>query len=136
MKREILEAKKINKQFTNGTFNQVLTDVSFSVEEGEFVAIVGKSGCGKSTLLYILSSMDTNYGGQLLIDNELVTGASRDRLARIRNEKIGFVFQFHYLLAEFSVLDNIILPALKLNKLPKKEIADQALYWLRTLDIE
>lgn len=136
MHESILEARDISKSFKNGTNDQVLSHISFVVNKGEFVSLVGKSGCGKSTLLYILSTMDTDYDGELLIDEELVTGKNANRLAEVRNEKIGFVFQFHYLLNEFTVLDNVIIPALKLNRLTEKEIKDKALHWLQTLDIE
>ena len=136
MHESILEARDISKSFKNGTNDQVLSHISFDVNKGEFVSLVGKSGCGKSTLLYILSTMDTDYDGELLIDEELVTGKNANRLAEVRNEKIGFVFQFHYLLNEFTVLDNVIIPALKLNRLTEKEIKDKALHWLQTLDIE
>jgi lipoprotein-releasing system ATP-binding protein len=94
----------------------VLKKVDLEVKRGEFVSITGKSGCGKSTLLYILSTMDTDYEGDVMIDGEPTRGLSGPRLARIRNEKIGFVFQFHYLLPEFSVLKNVMLPGLKLGK--------------------
>ena len=136
MHESILEARDISKSFKNGTNDRVLSHISFVVNKGEFVSLVGKSGCGKSTLLYILSTMDTDYDGELLIDEELVTGKNANRLAEVRNEKIGFVFQFHYLLNEFTVLDNVIIPALKLNRLTEKEIKDKALHWLQTLDIE
>ena len=97
----ILETKKINKFFHEPTEFQVLKDISFDVKKGEFLSMIGKSGSGKSTLLYILSTMDTDYKGELFIDNKLMTGLSIDQLAEVRNEKIGFVFQFHYLLHEF-----------------------------------
>jgi lipoprotein-releasing system ATP-binding protein len=107
-----------------------------SVNHGEFVSIVGKSGCGKSTLLYLLSTMDTEYEGQLLINNEIITGKTDKELAQIRNEKIGFVFQFHYLLSEYNVLKNVMLPGLKLAKLSEKEIENSAMEHLKTLDME
>jgi lipoprotein-releasing system ATP-binding protein len=113
----------------------VLNDVSFSINKGEFVSVVGKSGCGKSTLLYVLSTMDTDYDGELYIDSERVTGKKASRLAQTRNEKIGFVFQFHYLLNEFTVLKNVMLPALKLNRYSEKEIEQNALKWLDALGI-
>ncbi|HET9276532.1 MAG TPA: ABC transporter ATP-binding protein, partial [Flavitalea sp.] len=97
--------------------------------------VMGKSGCGKSTLLYILSTMDTDYEGELLIDGELMTEKDQKRLAQVRNEKIGFVFQFHYLLNEFSVLRNVMLPGLKLNHFSEKEIEDNALRWLNVLGV-
>ena len=136
MSQLILQAKNINKRFKNDSREQVLTNISFDINKGEFVSVVGKSGCGKSTLLYILSTMDTDYEGELLIDGELLTGKNANRLAQVRNEKIGFVFQFHYLLNEFTVLDNVILPALKLNRLTEEEIKDKALNWITILGIE
>ena len=130
-----LEAKHISKSFQDHIESRVLNDVSFKVEKGEFVSVMGKSGCGKSTLLYILSTMDTSYEGSLLIDGELMTGQSNHRLAEVRNEKIGFVFQFHYLLNEFSVIKNVMLPGLKLNKYTEKEIEANAMKWLNVLGI-
>jgi len=109
--------------------------VSLDVRRGEFVSITGKSGCGKSTLLYILSTMDTDYEGQVAIDGEPTRGLSGDRLARIRSEKIGFVFQFHYLLPEFSVLHNVMLPGLKLGKHSRAEVEHRAMDRLRQLDM-
>ena len=98
----ILETRNIDKFFHDPVEFQVLKKISFEVKKGEFLSMIGKSGSGKSTLLYILSTMDTDYKGELLIDNEIVTHKTKDQLAQIRNEKIGFVFQFHYLLPEFS----------------------------------
>lgn len=132
----ILQASHINKYFHDPITVPVLNDLSMSVNKGEFVAVVGKSGCGKSTLLYILSTMDTDYEGQLWIEQELVTNKKEKQLAQIRNEKIGFVFQFHYLLNEFSVLKNVMLPGLKLNKYSEQEVEHRAMERLRMLHIE
>jgi lipoprotein-releasing system ATP-binding protein len=134
--QKVLEARKINKEFHDPVTVNVLTDISFSVNKGEFVSVVGKSGCGKSTLLYILSTMDTDYSGELLIDEESMDRKKEKELARIRNEKIGFVFQFHYLLNEFTVLRNIMLPALKLASYSEKEIEERAMQKLLMLDME
>jgi lipoprotein-releasing system ATP-binding protein len=98
--------------------------------------MIGKSGSGKSTLLYILSTMDTDYQGNLIIDGEAVTGYNQDQLAAIRNEKIGFVFQFHYLLAEFSCLKNVMIPALRLGNYSEKEIEERAFQKLKMLGLE
>lgn len=136
MSELILQAKHINKSFHDPVTVRVLSDINFSVNKGEFVSVTGRSGCGKSTLLYILSTMDTDYEGELLIDNEIMTGKKEGGLARIRNEKIGFVFQFHYLLNEFSVLKNVMLPGLKLNKYPAAEVEQKAMEKLKILDIE
>ncbi len=136
MAEKIIEASKIVKEFHDPVTVKVLKEVSFSVNKGEFVSITGKSGCGKSTLLYILSTMDTDYKGDLYFDGELMRNKKHDELAHIRNAKIGFVFQFHYLLPEFSVLKNVMLPGLKLAKLSTQEIEHNAMEKLRMLGIE
>ena len=133
MSNKVLETKGLTKYFYDPIQFQVLKAINMSINHGEFVSIVGKSGCGKSTLLYLLSTMDTNYEGQLFINEELITGKSDQELAQIRNEKIGFVFQFHYLLNEFSVLKNVMLPALKGNKKSVQEIEFDAIEHLKKL---
>lgn len=131
-----LQVQNTNKYFYTPTEFHVLKDISFEVNKGEFVAIMGKSGSGKSTLLYLLSTMDTSYNGNIVINGTQITGQSKKDLARFRNEHIGFVFQFHYLLTDFTVLDNIMLPALKLNKKSKKEIENEAMELIELLDIK
>ena len=136
MSKKIIETKNINKYFHDPVTNQVLKEVSMTVEQGEFVSVVGKSGCGKSTLLYILSTMDTDYEGELYIDDELMGNKSHEGLSRVRNEKIGFVFQFHYLLPEFSVVKNVMLPGLKLGKYSFEEVEHNAMDHLKSLGID
>jgi lipoprotein-releasing system ATP-binding protein len=136
MKDIVLEAKNICKEFHDPMTIQVLKEVNFQIRKGEFVSVIGKSGCGKSTLLYILSTMDTDYSGDLFIDGISMKNKKESELAFVRNEKIGFVFQFHYLLNEFSVLRNVMLPGLKLNKFSEKEIEHRAYEKLRILGIE
>ena len=121
-----ISVQNINKHFYDPVEFQVLKNISFDVKKGEFVSIIGKSGSGKSTLLYLLSTMDTNYKGNIAINGTQVTGLSQNELAKFRNEQIGFVFQFHFLLPEFTVLDNVMLPALKLNKRTKDEIENKS----------
>lgn len=133
---EILRAEHITKFFRKPVEVQVLNDISFKINRGEFVSIMGKSGCGKSTLLYILSTMDTDYDGQLFLDGQLISGQTADHLAQIRNEKIGFVFQFHYLLPEFTVLENVMLPAKKLALKSNAEIEHDAMLKLKLLGID
>ena len=136
MSTTILEAKQVNKYFHDPIRVQVLNDINFSINKGEFVSLTGKSGCGKSTLLYLLSTMDTDYEGQIFIDQEEMPKKNEGFLAKIRNEKIGFVFQFHYLLNEFNVLNNVMLPGLKLNKFSKEEVEHRAMDKLKILGIE
>jgi lipoprotein-releasing system ATP-binding protein len=130
-----IETIGLNKYFHDPVDVQVLFDINLSIHQGEFVSIIGKSGCGKSTLLYVLSTMDTDYSGKLQIDKISMEGRSESYLASVRNEKIGFVFQFHYLLNEFTVLKNVMLPALKLAKKSEEEIRIGALNHLKNLGI-
>lgn len=132
----VLEAKHITKYFEDPVRIKVLNDVNFSINKGDFVSIVGKSGCGKSTLLYILSTMDTDFEGDVIIDGVSLKGKSESELAVVRNQKIGFVFQFHYLLNEFNVLRNVMLPGEKLGNLSRKEIEHRAYEKLKILGIE
>jgi lipoprotein-releasing system ATP-binding protein len=136
MSHTILEAKNINKFFHDPETIQVLENVNFSIDKGEFVSLTGKSGCGKSTLLYVLSTMDTDYEGSLFIDGVEMPKKNEAFLAKIRNEKIGFVFQFHYLLNEFNVLKNVMLPGLKLNTYSAEEVEHRAMEKLKILGIE
>ncbi len=135
MEEIILEARNISKNFHDPVEVKVLSEIVLRVNKGEFASITGKSGCGKSTLLYILSTMDTDYDGELFIDGEQMNGKSEAALARVRNGKIGFVFQFHYLLNEFSVLQNVMLPGLKLGQFSPNEVAQRAITKLNMLGI-
>jgi lipoprotein-releasing system ATP-binding protein len=131
----VLQAESISKYFYEPQPFQVLKEVSFSVKRGEFLSLVGKSGSGKSTLLYILSTMDTDYQGRLTVRGENLTGQSGDFLSGFRNAHIGFVFQFHYLLPEFSCLQNVMLPALKLGRLSREEVRELAYEKLNLLGV-
>jgi lipoprotein-releasing system ATP-binding protein len=132
----VLQAEHINKSFHDPVTIPVLKDVSLTIKKGEFVSVTGKSGCGKSTLLYILSTMDTDYEGDLYIGGQAMRGRTEKQLARVRNESIGFVFQFHYLLNEFTVLKNVMLPGLKLGIHSEVEVKDLAMNRLNTLGIQ
>jgi lipoprotein-releasing system ATP-binding protein len=135
-KKTVIEAIGICKSFQGPTEVKVLSDVSFAIYSSEFVSVVGKSGCGKSTLLYILSTMDTNYEGDLMLDGVSMKNKKDAILAKVRNEKIGFVFQFHYLINEFNNLRNVMLPALKMGKFTSEEIEAHAYAKLKMLGIE
>lgn len=131
-----LKASGITKYFHDPVTMQVLKDINMEVKKGEFVSIVGKSGCGKSTLLYVLSTMDTDYEGTLSINGVNTTGMSLNALAHIRNESIGFVFQFHYLLPDFTCLKNVMIPALRLGKVSYKEAEEAAYAKLKMFGVE
>jgi lipoprotein-releasing system ATP-binding protein len=131
----ILKASHVNKFFLEPVKFQVLKDISFEVKKGEFLSIIGKSGCGKSTLLYILSTMDTSYDGKLEMNGRALTGLTQNELAAFRNEHLGFVFQFHFLLPEFTALQNVMLPGLKLGKYPAKQVEERAYEKLRLVDM-
>jgi len=132
----ILEASNIVKYFLNPEKHQVLNNISLAVAEGELLAIYGASGSGKSTLLYILSTLDTHFEGNLHIKGKSIKALSKTALDHFRNEHIGFVYQFHYLLPEFNVLQNVLLPAMKLNAKPKEQLNDIAMSLLADFGIK
>jgi lipoprotein-releasing system ATP-binding protein len=135
-KKVVLSTKGIGKYFYEPVKFKVLDNISFEAYKGEFLTLVGKSGSGKSTLLYCLSTMDTPYEGELFFENERITGKKTDELAILRNKSIGFIFQFHYLLPEFSCLKNVMLPALKLGKYSYEEVEEQAYNKLEMLGLK
>jgi lipoprotein-releasing system ATP-binding protein len=133
---QVLRTHKITKYFYDPEKFQVLKDIDLVVNKGEFLSLVGKSGCGKSTLMYVLSTMDTDYEGELEIAGERLTGRKQNDLAKFRNEHIGFVFQFHYLLPEFTALQNVMIPALKLQRYSRKEVEERAYEKLQMLGMQ
>jgi lipoprotein-releasing system ATP-binding protein len=133
---EVLRTSGIVKYFYEPEKFQVLKGIDLSVNRGEFVSLIGKSGCGKSTLMYILSTMDTTYTGDLEIAGQKLTGKDQNYLAAFRNKHIGFVFQFHYLLPEFTTLQNVMIPALKLGKYSRAEIEARAYQKLDMLGVK
>jgi len=131
----ILKARHINKYFYSPEKLQVLSNVNVQIQQGEFVAITGKSGSGKSTLLYILATMDTDYEGYVELNNIVTTGRTQNELAALRNKHLGFVFQFHFLLPDFSCLKNVMLPAMKLGNRTHEEIEHEAYELLNMLNV-
>lgn len=137
MNRQIvLQTKNVGKYFYDPEKFRVLNNISIEAYKGEFLTLVGKSGSGKSTLLYLLSTMDRDYDGDIWIDEKKVTGLNQNTLAEIRNEKIGFVFQFHYLLPEFTCLKNVMIPALRLGHYSRQEIEERAYKKLEILGLK
>lgn len=123
----ILEAKQINKYFHEPEKHQVLHNISLQIEAGKLSSVYGESGSGKSTLLYILSTLDRDFEGSLQLFGHDTQKLSSTELTNFRNMHIGFVFQFHYLLPEFTVLQNVMLPALKLGAKNKEAITNDAI---------
>ncbi|RMH05088.1 MAG: ABC transporter ATP-binding protein [Aquificota bacterium] len=121
----LIELKGIKKRIGQ---EEILKDIDLRVEAGEFVSIVGASGSGKSSLLYIMGLLDKPTEGEVFFEGERVDFSDEKRLSFVRNRRIGFVFQFHYLLPEFSLLENVMLPALKLGV--EKELAQERAYEL------
>lgn len=132
---EIIKVENLNKFFYDPTELHVLRNINFSVKSHTLTTVTGKSGSGKSTLLYLLSTMDTGYEGNIIINGENISNRSNQWLSNFRNQNIGFVFQFHYLLPEFTALQNVMLPALKLRAFPKFMIKERAIELMDILEI-
>ena len=113
----ILAAERLGRVLAGEVPVTLVRDIDLEVGRGEFLAIMGPSGSGKSSLLYLLGLLDTPTSGRILLDGQDTSGYGEDQLAATRLRKLGFVFQFHFLLAEFTVLDNVLLPMRRLGKL-------------------
>ena len=123
---KILELKNITKFYGE---TQVLFGMDFALEEASFTSIIGQSGSGKSTLLNILGTLDKPSGGEVYIDGKLVSSMKAKELARVRNTTMGFIFQFHHLLPEFSALENILMP----TKIQRGKVTVEDLAWAEEL---
>jgi lipoprotein-releasing system ATP-binding protein len=122
----LIEAQGIGRVLEGEPPVTLVRDASFTVEPGKFVTIVGPSGCGKSSMLYLLGLLDRPTSGTLLIDGKDVTGASGDARARLRLQRFGFIFQFHFLLPELTALENVALPIRRLDRLSPGQARDRA----------
>ncbi len=122
----LLEARALTRILPGNPPVTLVADASFCVEAGSFTAIVGPSGCGKSSLLYMLGLIDRPTEGMVLLDGENVGGLSGDQRAALRLERFGFVFQFHFLLPEFSALENVMLPIRRLGRVGKSAAVTRA----------
>ena len=132
----MLEIKGINKIYGEEIKTQVLYDINLSFEQGSFNSIIGQSGSGKSTILNIMGTLDKATSGEIIIDGKNVKNMSNNQLAALRNSTIGFVFQFHYLLPEFTALENVLMPyEIKHGKVTK-EIIKKAEDYLKLVGLE
>lgn len=125
---KILELKHINKVYGDKVKNQVLFDVNLEFEESSFNSIIGQSGSGKSTLMNIIGTLDTPTSGQVLVNGNDTSQMNKNELAVLRNETIGFIFQFHHLLPEFTVLENVLMPYRIMHNKVTQEARDRAEY--------
>jgi putative ABC transport system ATP-binding protein len=132
----MIQLSKITKIYKTGTVQTVaLDDVSFVIDKGEFVAVMGPSGSGKSTLMHIIGALDTPTSGKYILDGDDASKLSKDKLAEIRNKKIGFVFQSFNLLPRTSALKNVALPMIYAG-IPKKERLEKAKILLKKVGLE
>lgn len=122
----VIELKNINKTYGSIIKTQVLNDINISFEAGTFNSIIGASGSGKSTLLNIMGTLDKPTSGEIYINGMRTDNMKKNQLATLRNKTIGFIFQFHYLLPEFTALENVLMPYMIGNSKPSKEIKEKA----------
>jgi len=120
--KNIIEIKDVYKSYESGPKKvDVLKGITLSIKEGEVVLVIGPSGVGKSTLLHVIGALDLPTSGEVLIGDQNINALKNDTLARFRNESIGFIFQFHHLLPEFSALENVLIPAMMHTPLNKEK---------------
>lgn len=131
----IMQTRGLDKYFMEPVKFKVLNNINLQLKRSEFCCIMGASGSGKSTLLYLLSTLDTDYEGEIWLEDTNLKSLNKNQLAELRNARIGFVFQFHYLLPDFTVLDNVKLPAMKLGRYNDEEIEHRALQKLELLGL-
>lgn len=136
MSREILKLENIEKKYSGSVEElHIINNLNLTVEEGEFISILGRSGSGKSTLLNIMGLLDRADSGKIFIGGQEVETLSESERDTIKNQMIGFVFQFHYLLPEFTALENVMLPALLNNFSQRVEIEKRALELLERVGL-
>jgi len=122
----IVELRNITKIYGDKIKTQVLFDLNLSIEKGSFNSIIGQSGSGKSTLLNILGTLDRPTGGEIVINGVNTRSMSPNQLAKLRNETLGFIFQFHYLLPEFTALENVLMPFRIMGKKIDEQVISRA----------
>lgn len=132
----LIELRHVTKTIGDGVETTLVRDINMKIDPGEFVAITGPSGSGKSSLLYLLGLLDVPTSGEVLMQGRVVPSESETERARLRLKLLGFVFQFHFLLTEFSALTNVMLPMRALGELSDRAMKDRALYLLKSLGLE
>jgi lipoprotein-releasing system ATP-binding protein len=133
--RPLLTARALTRILPTEPPVQLVRSVDLDIAPGQFHVVIGPSGCGKSSLLYLLGLLDRPTSGSLIFDNIDTNALDGDERARLRLERFGFVFQFHFLLPEFSALENVILPMRRLGRLREADMRAQALALLEELDL-
>ena len=131
----VLRTENLTRILPGEVPTTLVQDITMQIEPGEFVAIMGPSGSGKSSLLYLLGLLDSPSSGKVWLGEKDTSGLGEDALAGLRLEHLGFVFQFHFLLAEFSALDNVMLPMRRLGRLNEEQARSKATDILKSLDI-
>jgi lipoprotein-releasing system ATP-binding protein len=131
-----LEGIRRELELSRDVRQTIIPNLSLDIFAGEFVAITGPSGSGKSTLLYIMGGLDKPTFGSVWLDGQEITGVDETEMTIIRNQKIGFIYQFHFLLPEFSALDNVMMPMLIRRRYAKKEIRERAMQLLDMVGLD
>lgn len=128
----IIKLRNISKRIRD---ENILTDINISIDKGEFISIIGPSGSGKSSLLYIMGLLDKPTGGEVIVETDIIDFSNSKEIAHLRNSKFGFIFQFHYLISEFNLLENVIAPMLK-SGMRRQEANDRAYLLLEKLGLK
>nr|Q3ATY5.1 RecName: Full=Lipoprotein-releasing system ATP-binding protein LolD 1 [Chlorobium chlorochromatii CaD3] len=138
MPNTILKLERIRKdlELSRSIRQTIIPNLSLSIERGEFVTITGPSGSGKSTLLYLMGGLDKPTSGSVWLDGDELTAKNESEMNRIRNEKIGFIYQFHFLLPEFTAVENVSMPMLINGRRSRKEIRDRAMMLLDLVELQ
>ncbi|TCD48824.1 ABC transporter ATP-binding protein [Chlorobium sp. N1] len=138
MAEEILRLEHIQRELelSRDVRQTIIPNLSLTIERGEFLAITGPSGSGKSTLLYIMGGLDKPTSGRVYLDGEDITDTDEREMTRIRNRKIGFIYQFHFLLPEFSALENVSMPMLIGGRLTRSETRERAMMLLDMVELQ
>jgi lipoprotein-releasing system ATP-binding protein len=131
----VLEARGVVRDLGAAVKTRVLSDIDLTIREGELVSLTGFSGSGKSTLLYLLGALDRPTSGTVLLDGEDISALDDDERAELRSQKLGFVFQFHFLLPEFTVLENVMIPMLRRARRSRADAEEQARGVLETMGL-